>query len=199
MIEPPSLPTLDPAEAFRQGTHPLNFSVGEFWQWAFSDLRSNTTRGVLAEFIVARALGLPTSVRNAWDNYDLLALDQTKVEVKATGRAQSWDQKKSSPPLFTGLKARKWLDDTSYSPDQQFRADAYVFCLHTAEPGAPYDPLDLSLWKFRVLGRSELVKLNQKSLGLSTLHRLAPTNVPWEQLKQRVSETGSRERERSGA
>ena len=29
----------------------------DFWRWAFSDLRDNTQRGVLAEFLVALALG----------------------------------------------------------------------------------------------------------------------------------------------
>jgi hypothetical protein len=33
----------------------LDATVADFWRWAFSDLRNNTTRGILAEFLVARA------------------------------------------------------------------------------------------------------------------------------------------------
>src|SRR5215210_842205 len=43
--------------------------VLEFWRWAFSDLRENIVRGVLAEFLVAKAVGDPSPLRHAWDNY----------------------------------------------------------------------------------------------------------------------------------
>ena len=36
-------------------THPTK---QEFWEWAYDDLLANTTRGVLAEYIVAKALGI---------------------------------------------------------------------------------------------------------------------------------------------
>ncbi|MDQ2873467.1 MAG: hypothetical protein M3Y33_00995 [Actinomycetota bacterium] len=35
----------------------LDATVAGFWRWAFSDLRDNFTRGILAEFLVARAVG----------------------------------------------------------------------------------------------------------------------------------------------
>ena len=35
----------------------LDATVADFWRWAFSDLRDNTTRGILAEFLVAKAVG----------------------------------------------------------------------------------------------------------------------------------------------
>lgn len=44
-----------------------------FWKWAFSDFLSNTLRGVLAEFIVATALGCAHRPRTEWDAYDLVA------------------------------------------------------------------------------------------------------------------------------
>jgi hypothetical protein len=34
----------------------LDATVLDFWRWAFSDLRDNTGRGILAEFFVATAL-----------------------------------------------------------------------------------------------------------------------------------------------
>ena len=36
---------------------PLGVSLQEFWQWSGSDLISNSQRGILAEFLVAIALG----------------------------------------------------------------------------------------------------------------------------------------------
>ena len=54
------------------GTH-SRASLLDFWQWAYSDLLGNPNRGRLAEFIVARALGLGLSeVRTEWDVCDLV-------------------------------------------------------------------------------------------------------------------------------
>jgi hypothetical protein len=46
-------------------------SVLDFWRWAFSDLRTNIVRGVLAEYLVARAVGDGSPLREAWDNWDV--------------------------------------------------------------------------------------------------------------------------------
>jgi len=35
----------------------LDATAVDFWRWAFSDLRDNIVRGVLAEFLVAAAVG----------------------------------------------------------------------------------------------------------------------------------------------
>ena len=57
-------PNAKPAqESFRSGNGNAGFALLNFWQWTASDLVSNSTRGVLAEFLVARALGLDTGVR----------------------------------------------------------------------------------------------------------------------------------------
>ena len=37
-----------------------------FWRWAFSDELNNAQRGVLAEYIVASALGCNHGVRTQW-------------------------------------------------------------------------------------------------------------------------------------
>jgi hypothetical protein len=52
----------------------LETELIEFWQWSISDLVSNVSRGVLAEFIVAKALEINTvsNVRDEWAAYDLL-------------------------------------------------------------------------------------------------------------------------------
>ena len=34
-------------------------TVADFWRWAFSDLRTNIVRGVLAEYLVASAVAIP--------------------------------------------------------------------------------------------------------------------------------------------
>ena len=63
----------------RSGDEPLRDSRGgevarlaDFWRWAHSDLLTNTERGILAEYIVACALGVHGGTRIAWDRYDLV-------------------------------------------------------------------------------------------------------------------------------
>ena len=46
-------------EPFAGAGGSLDFDVGDFWSWAASDLASNALRGMLAEFLVAGAIGGP--------------------------------------------------------------------------------------------------------------------------------------------
>ena len=39
----------------------LNSTLLDFWRWSVSDLVSNATRGIFAEFLVAKALGINTN------------------------------------------------------------------------------------------------------------------------------------------
>jgi len=47
-------------ESFKLANEITGIALLEFWQWSVSDLASNATRGRLAEFIIASALGLAT-------------------------------------------------------------------------------------------------------------------------------------------
>jgi hypothetical protein len=61
------LPQLLGDEAFSIGG-----TVRDFWSCAMSDLQSNATRGHLAEFLVAPAVGA-TGTRVEWDAFDVQA------------------------------------------------------------------------------------------------------------------------------
>ncbi len=45
-------------EHFSSEGMPAGYLLTDFWAWQASDLLNNTLRGVLTEFIVAKALGL---------------------------------------------------------------------------------------------------------------------------------------------
>ena len=63
---------------------PVGGSILDFWRWSASDLVSNATRGVFAEYLVHTALGGDTTaVRNEWDAHDITTLDGIAVEVKS--------------------------------------------------------------------------------------------------------------------
>ncbi len=79
----------------------------DFWRWSASDLLSNATRGVFAEFIIASALGLADGVRSEWDPYDLITQKGQRIEVKSAAYLQSWSQKQLSKISFSIRPSRK--------------------------------------------------------------------------------------------
>ena len=108
----PELPAMHPvrrtgSERFRSGEESLGFSVSDFWRWSASDLVSNTARGALAEFIVAKAIDAISEggVRGDWDPWDLTTEAGIKVEVKSSAYIQTWYQKEYSRPVFSIRKS----------------------------------------------------------------------------------------------
>ena len=190
MLEPRPKSKLSPDQEFTGAETP--FSIGEFWQWAFSDLQENITRGVLAEFLVAKALGISLSVRQAWDDYDLETEQGLRVEVKASGYLQAWPQQKPSAPQVGRLKALSWDDKEGYSAEPQYRADVYVFAVHTAKRHEDYDMLDLAQWEFYAADCETLARLGTTSIGLSKVRRIAEGPVVFSDLKTTVSRVSAK-------
>jgi hypothetical protein len=128
---------LEGPEAFRSGGRTLGFGVLGFWQWSASDLVSNATRGRLAEFVVAQALGIPTSgVRDEWAAYDLETPEGIKVEVKSSAYLQSWAQRQPSSVIFSVRKTRAWDPDSN-------RLRPPNSCLERADAKSAFDHADV--------------------------------------------------------
>lgn len=192
---PPSIQ--QPATPFRVGSLDAGFSVGEFWQWAASDLLSNTMRGLVAEFIVARALGLGSVCREEWTPCDLVTSAGIKIEVKSAARRQSWHQKRPSLIRFRIAPTRAWDSVTNASEAEARRqAHIYIFCLLENEPPVAADPLDLERWTFYVLPASVLNEHcpTRKSIGLSSLLRLTPTQTSFFTLASAVQKVSQNEK-----
>ena len=179
---PAALPPLTGHEAFVG----VDATVAEFWRWGFGDLRMNIVRGVLAEFLVARALGIDTDMpRNAWDNFDLV-YEGTTLEIKSTARWQSYAAERASPPIFKGLRRRRW-DETGLKrrPEPEVIADLYVFAMHTCETPGDYDPLSTSQWSFFVLPGDVVRTALGVQASAGSLRSLC-TEVPFDALKAEV-------------
>lgn len=177
------------AEPLHANGSPLGVSLQQFWQWSGSDLISNSQRGILAEFLVALALGVDGGVRTEWDAYDLRTDSGIKVEVKASGYVQSWAQEKLSSVGFDIALKRSWDASTNISATEAARpADVYVFAVHAHIDQASIDPLDVTQWEFYVLGTPVLNQAcrSQKRISLGTLQRLCPKAVPFEGLGEAV-------------
>ena len=174
----------DGGEPFRTGGEPTGFDLQGFWRWAQSDLMSNVTRGVLAEYIVAQALGVAAPVRDEWAAFDLQAPGSPiiRVEVKCSAYVQRWRQDGLTKPQFDTAPSRNW-DDPDSDPEHQ--ADVYVYCLLAHRNRETVDPLNLDQWEFYVLPRSTVEDLRQKSVGLSRLRDLT-LPVPYVALRAAI-------------
>lgn len=96
-------------ESFKSNIQPLPHTLLDFYRWAYSDLLNNTTRGILAEYIVGTAIGLKKdAIREEWADYDLLTEDGIKIEVKSSAYIQSWAQKKYSTISFSIAPTTSW-------------------------------------------------------------------------------------------
>ena len=162
----------------------------EFLAWAYDDLLANTTRGVLAEYIVAKALGIRDTKRVEWDQYDL-EIDGVKVEVKSAAYVQTWKQTRLSEIAFGIRPAKGWDARTNTSATSAQRcADVYVFCLLEGEDRDHINPLDVAHWTFYVLSRNELDRNvpGQKTIRLARLQALGPHRCAYDELKTAIHE-----------
>ncbi len=177
------------AEPFVCAGESLPVNLRDFWSWSVSDLVSNATRGRLAEFIVATALGVDlTKPRDEWQAFDLKLPDGTKVEVKSAAYVQTWHQKRLSAISFSTRASRYWDAETNIQAQEVRRqADMYVFCLLKHKDRDTIDPLNLDQWCFYVVPTKalEAYKRSQTSITLRSLEKLT-TSIPYRELKKAV-------------
>lgn len=161
----------------------------DFWQWAYSDLIGNAERGLLAEYIVACALGLTDEGRVEWDKYDLKTKDGISVEIKTSGYIQTWGQQKLSSLQFGIRETLAWDNETNeYEAEVKRQADVYVFCVHKHKDQETINPLDLRQWEFYVLSTRDLNEKvgNQKSIGLGRLMEIGAVKSSFEKLSETI-------------
>ena len=181
---------LDKSTTFINGTIQLsNQTVVDFWQWAYSDLLQNTTRGVLAEYIVAALLGLDNKPRNPWTSYDLQLASGKTIEVKTMSRLQAWAQKQLSIPRVIITPKRSWNPQTgTMEKEPSFNADYYVICYFKTEDHSTANCLDINQWEFYVLRREEVENISKqsKSISLKTLEKLGMKSLKAHQLPKEI-------------
>ena len=183
------------SERFRCSRRDLDFSVLDYWAWSASDLLNNAQRGVLAEYLVGKALAcdLDSETRTEWDAFDLITPEGITVEVKSAAYLQSWHQEQLSTIRFRIAPTHGWDSRTnSTDPIQRRQAQVYVFALLHHEDKATVDVLDLDQWSFFVLPTVVLDRERgrDESLGLPALKDLGATPVPFEELRRVVIAAG---------
>ncbi|WP_036564621.1 hypothetical protein [Nocardioides halotolerans] len=177
-------------ERLRRSEDITDHTLLDFWRWSQSDLLSNATRGILAEYIVGLALGCVTATRREWDAADLLTDDNIRVEVKSAAYLQTWTQSALSKIGFGIQPTRGWDAGTNtVSPDLRRQSDVYVFALLEHLSKATVDPLDLDQWVFYVLPTATLDRqlAAQRRISLARLLTLEPETTRFDGLNTAVT------------
>ncbi|QCX38653.1 hypothetical protein FF125_09490 [Aureibaculum algae] len=172
-------------ENFKFDNETLNFKLNDFWIWNQSNLIENRTRGILAEFIVKKALDIKEGVRIEWDCYDLITENGIKIEIKSAAYIQSWKQKKYSTIQFGIAQSVGDPLHVEYDGNIKRWSDFYIFCVLNNKDQETLNPIDLNQWSFYVL-KTEVLNdkiPTQKTIGLNSLLRLNPIKCNFNELK----------------
>ena len=176
-------------EPFHTSQVTLGFDLKSFWQWVASDLANNTLRGLVAEYLVAQALGIADGVRIEWEPYDLRSPRGTTVEVKTSAYLQSWAQTRLSTISFDVAPTRAW-SATSNRFDEAVKrqAEVYVFALLKHRDKNTLDPLDVGQWSFFIMATNALDAATtvQKSISLNRLLSLKPIEANFSTLRESI-------------
>jgi len=174
-------------ELFLSKNDSKKIKLVEFWQWSTSDLLTNTTRAILAEYIVATDLGVDGELRNDWESYDLTSKNGIKIEVKASAYIQTWHQTKLSTISYSIKPATKYNPlKNRFDGIPQRHSDYYVFCLLHHKNKETINPLNLDQWTFYILSTRTLDKElpNQKTISLGRLLKLNPIECKYGEINE---------------
>lgn len=170
---------LDGNEPFRSGGERLDLTLVDFWRWSEADLLAASTRARLAEFIVARLLGICTDSPRSDRSADLLTAGGIAVRVKSASCVTCASPRDYSKIHFTPLPWRAPRRDSACAAPLP-RARAYVFALLGRPQRTDVNPLDFEHWRFFVppTAALEAKMRRQRTLSLGALEALTGDPAP---------------------
>lgn len=182
-------------EKFTLNGDPLGFDLIDFWRFRYSNIYD--MQSVIAEFLVAKALG-QTEAHNTdyWTLYDI-EYQEMRVEVKETSYYHPWNKNgKISKNRTFGItmansiyeaKAKGTADEHENKFERQ--NDLYVFCLNTGTTREDSYPLELKNWEFYVIPTFIINERcgKNKSISLERVRKLAKL-VRYEQLREEIDD-----------
>lgn len=155
-----------------------NLTLADYWVWSYSDLTDRTNRSVLAEFIVASALGIieNTTRKSArlCGSYNFTSKDGYRIFVESASYTQSFDAEQPEQIVFCNIGNSD--------------CDVCIFCVHKAL-SENCSPLDLDSWDFYVIRANILSGRHQKSITLPSLIRLEPLWCDYHGIETAIKET----------
>jgi hypothetical protein len=180
------------SDLFHYDGKELNFSVADCLNYTFGDLINNTTRGAVAEYIVAKALDIDTTTpRQDWLDYDLI-YKGNPIEVKASGYLQPWNEANDivSNIVFS-IKASKDYDNNTrrFLEHRSRKSSIYIFCVLKEKSKDKIDATDLTQWQFYIVPTRSINEKcgEQRTISLNWLKNLfGITEVNYNNLKAEV-------------
>ena len=183
-----------------------DFSVLKFWQYAMSDIITNTNRGTFAEFVVRSAMEYggfvyPKHDKSGWEPFDLYGPiipslgREAHIEVKSAAIVQRWTPDSAEPILEYKPSNVKFsiapavmpteTGDYPHGAEKHRNNDLYVFCFYTASRKTD-NILDMKYWKFYVcpttMLKEPMISDTQKTISLAKLNKLGIEPCSFEKL-----------------
>lgn len=178
-------PLLTGQERFTVNGEEIEMNLLDFWRFQYSNIWN--LQDDIAEFIVAKALGIEIPYnRNGWSLYDIDYNDK-RIEVKQTADWHSWNKEGyvQKRPVFGITKAHDKYKDVKTESNRQ--NDVYVFCHLKGNNAETANPMNLSTWDFYVLPTSLINEIcgKQKTISLSRVKKLTAP-VSYSELRDKI-------------
>ncbi len=188
-MEPITIEYSRGGDRFVMNGSPSDYTLLDFWSWAFSDVITNTTRGMIAEFVIATALGIDIKEpRDGWAKFDL-TYGNYGIEVKSASYHQRWRQKHLSTISFNVPKRRGWNAGTNkLEAVSRRQADIYVLSLLAEKDRDKVNPLNMDQWQFWVVNTTffDNRKRSQHSITHNSLVKEIGEPISYGQLKMAI-------------
>lgn len=167
----------------------LDFDLTDFWRFQYSNIYS--LHGEMAEFVIARTLGI-TEAQNSeyWTLWDI-SYRQARIEVKATAYYHLWNEGgKISRQRTFSIAPANGSYDVAVSGNNELRRQnhLYVFCLINGETKETANPMDLENWEFYVVPTAFLDQhcQNNKTISLGRIRSFGFQKIDYGHLKQEI-------------
>ena len=176
-------------EKFIFNNQPLEFEYSDFWKFHYSNVYS--AHGEIAEFVVARALGITEAQNTAyWTLWDI-TYRNVKIEVKATAYYHLWNSNGNVSKQRTfGIAKANGSYDSDISGNNDFcrQNDIYVFCLNLGNTKEESNPLDLNNWEFYIIPTSVINEKcgNNKTISLGKIKSLGFSAKRYNEIKNEI-------------
>ncbi len=168
------------------------FSVLDFWRYQYSNI--GALGGELAEFFVARALGINKAENlDYWTAYDI-SYRYKRIEVKSTQYVHAWNKTRVSEQRSFSIEPTRnayWSYQKGNQKEYERQNDLYVFCLNQNKDITKNDPLCIDDWVFYIVPTykiNEYANERQKTISLNVVKRLSSMEVKFGELKDDIDQ-----------
>ena len=184
------VPMMDGGEKFTYNDKWLGFTALDFWRFQYSNVWDY--QGDVAEFLVAKALGIcEPHNRAGWTLWDF-DYKGKRIEVKSTAYFQIWEANGKITTEKT-FRIRKTHEEQGGIDTPLVRNnDVYVFCLLKGETMETSHPFKIDNWRFWVIPTETINTFcdDNKTISLKRVKEIAKNvnGLLFGQLREKIDE-----------